>query len=60
MKRVSGLGLVIVVLGITLIIYAVSLLREADYLTTRGLLLGGFFITVFGGVIALIPYKIKK
>ncbi len=59
MSGLTAFGLFIVIIGIVIMVYAISLLGDADYLTTRGGFAIGFIITILGGVIALLPYQKK-
>ena len=59
MNGLTVFGMIIGVIGIVIMVYAVSLLGEADYLTTRGGFGVGFVMTILGGVMALLPYQKK-
>ncbi len=59
MSGLTAFGIIIGVIGIVIMVYAISLLGEADYLTTRGGFAVGFIITILGGVIAFLPYQKK-
>jgi len=57
MNGLTAFGMFIGIIGIVIMVYTISLLGEADYLTTRGGFAVGFIITILGGVMALLPYK---
>jgi len=57
MNGLTAFGMFIGIIGIVIMVYAISLLGEADYLTTRGGFAVGFIITILGGGMALLLYK---
>jgi len=57
MNSLSGFGILLAIIGIGIMIYDLSLLGEADYLTTRGGFAIGMIITILGGVLAILPTR---
>lgn len=57
MNALSGFGILLAIIGIGIMIYTISLLGEADYLTTRGGFAVGMIITILGGVLAILPTR---
>lgn len=64
LKASKILGLVLLIIGISLIAYAASLAGNFDiedhYLKTRGSLMLGFFIAIIGGVLLYPNFKRKN